>query len=485
MIEKPDDERLELYNQFKSSLREGNVTEFFDVDDLIAIADQAADLQDDYVQLEALLRGYRFYPDNEELGVRRGFLYHDLNISGGAESIAEHPLGQSPLWTLLRLRARAEKLEPEKAQRRLEKLIDRTEEFDDESIIQLVNTAAACGLYPWLKKALPAIRKKCTFLPALLYETYIVASQNADFDFSIKLLEELTEIEPFNVDFWNALAQEQICADHFAEAMIPLEYSLAIDSENRTTIALKATALLHLSECAQAEELLRPYREVMTAEEGPICELYARSLIGLNRRSEAIELLMDRTIAHPEDTVTLDLLLRLKAPGVKDPLERYYALAGQNDPAEWSAKANEYYNQGDYFAAREMFTIQYRIRGLEKEHFPAYYSSLYVTESYAECAELLDDFLRNRPSQLTPDICVAGLLSMCRIGNLTQAASAVRALERMFPLTLRTQWHIASTLASIGFSTFLNMLGTMLNHPEHFDIEAIDLFTPPFNEPVK
>ena len=68
-IEKPKDERRELYDKFRAGLKGGDETSsFYDEDDLIDIYDQAADLEDEYVKIEVLLAGSRLYPDSEDSG---------------------------------------------------------------------------------------------------------------------------------------------------------------------------------------------------------------------------------------------------------------------------------------------------------------------------------------------------------------------------------------------------------------------------------
>lgn len=479
---KPTNERIKLYENFKKSLKESSGSDYYDAEDLIAIIDQAVDLQDDYVRIEALMRGFRYFPDNEDLAVRRGFLFYDLNLNEGTEIIANKPLSTSPLWTLLKMRANADNLSKESARKKFEKLIDRTEEFDDESVIQLIDCASACGLIDWIISNEDRLRKKCEYLPTLLYELHIVAAANGLTDYAIGKLEELTELEPFNFDFWISLAQEYVAASREKDALSALDYALAIDSENMTAIGMYATALIQLDRYAEAEKILKPHIEKMMHEELSIVSLYARALVGLDRREEAIELLKDRTANRPDDVATIDLLLRLEAGGLKPLLKYHYETVGREHLKEWLDRAEEYYNQGEYPAAAKLFHVLYEDQALPQEYMPAFYSALYVTGQYDLLANWFINFLNIFPQRLTPDICVAGLLSMLRREDFEGARIAVKTLERMFPLKLRTQWHISSTLTAVGFSTFLSMLATMLQHPEHFDIDAIDLFNPPLPE---
>ncbi|MDE6534487.1 MAG: hypothetical protein K2K82_00585 [Muribaculaceae bacterium] len=483
MIEKPGDERLMLYTQFKNDLREGNLNEFYDVDDLIAIADQAADLGDDYIQLEAILRGYRFFPDNEELGVRRGYIYHDLQIKGGAEGVASQPLGQNPLWTLLRLLTKVDNLEPGKAQQRLDKLIERTEEFDDEAIIQLVNVASKFRLYSWLKNKFPVLRKKTTYLPTLLLEFYRHSDSFRDVQFTLSLLEELTDLEPFNIDFWNATAREYINLELFDKAIIPLDYALAIDSEDLAMIELRGITLLHLGRINEARELLQPYYKLNMAADNRIAELYARALIGLKEYDSAANVLFDRSVCRVDDFIPIEILLKLRRPEAHHLLALYLDYCEENEQTdEWYNKIEEFYEDGDFFSAKEMYSVENEVsvHSMSEIEKANYYSALYLSGAYEYTASLFLGFLKDpkQEDHLTPDSCVAGLLSLCRLQRYDEAKAAIKAVERKFPLPYRGKWNISATLSSIGFSTFLNMLGTMLLYPDQFDIEAIDLFTP-------
>lgn len=482
MIEKPDDERLMLYTQFKNDLNEGNLNEFYDVDDLIAIADQAADLGDDYIQLEAILRGYRFFPDNEELGVRRGYIYYDLQVKGGAEGVASQPLGQNPLWTLLRLLTKVGKLEPYKAQQRLDKLIERTEEFDDEAIIQLINVACNFRLYMWLKNKFAVLRHKTTYLPTLLFELYRHSDEFRDVQFSLSLLEELTDLEPFNIDFWNATAREYINIQAFDKAIIPLDYALAIDSEDLAMIELRGITLLHLERIQEANDLLKPYYKANMAADNRIAEIYARSLIGLKKIDSAVKVLVDRALCRIDDFTPIEILLRLQKPEAKELLTLYYTYCIEHQLRnDWYNKIEEFYEEGDFYSAKEMYSIEAESDIMGQCGMANYHTSLYVSGDYDRAAELFLGYLTDKDQEdfLTPDSCVAGLLSLCRLKRFKEASAAVKVLERKFPLPYRgPHWTLSSTLASIGFSTFLNMLGTMLLYPDQFDIEAIDLFNP-------
>lgn len=56
------DERDELCRRFRQSLAKPISERFYDEDELVELFDYAGDLNDDYLRMEVLLCGARFYP---------------------------------------------------------------------------------------------------------------------------------------------------------------------------------------------------------------------------------------------------------------------------------------------------------------------------------------------------------------------------------------------------------------------------------------
>jgi len=258
-IERPANERLALYERFKQSLAKGSDDdEFFDADDLIIIIDQAVDLEDEYVEIEAIMRGYRFFPDNEELASRRAFLYYDLNLDEGVDNMRTRLPEDSPMTRILGMRRMENSGDEKMFTEILDGIVNAPGLLDDETIIQLIDCASACGCYGWIKDNEKRLRAKTDYLPTLLYEIFIVADMQGDHEYSVRLLEELTELEPFNIDFWNALAQVQALptpdegeAD-LDGALASIDFALAIDSDNAQALTLKASILLQQGNAAAA-----------------------------------------------------------------------------------------------------------------------------------------------------------------------------------------------------------------------------------------
>lgn len=479
MNDQTGDELYELYARFKQELNEGNLNEFYDAEELIAIFDKASDLEDDYVRMEVLLRGQQYHPGNEELRVRRGFLYLDLEIEEGALSVTASPAGRNPLRTILKLRTQINSISPEKAKQKLDRLIDHSERLDDEATIQLVDCAHFFGLADWLRKAMPRLRTKVLNLPTLLLESSAIFFQAADYGSAIKALEELTDLDPFDIDNWNDLAKNYNAVNQPERALLAIEYALALDPANIPALTIKANSLMTLGRDIELEELLSPWAgRLITVDENTYIGLVT-ALYNLGRKERAFDLLRDRAEAHHDEFEPLDLLLTWQAPNLRKLLALNYAAGGRLDPTQWLIKARDFYNQGNYYAAREMYAVMDADGKLPASAQGFYASALYVTGQYSDCARILEDLVILTPNALTLDICVAGLLSMCRLGHLEEARLMLDRLDSMFPFALETQWRISTNLARLGIRTFFNTLDEMLRDPDHFDIKRIDFFSAP------
>lgn len=481
MNEQTDDELFELYSRFKQELNGGNFNEFYDVDDLIAIFDKATDYNDNYVRMEVLFRGQQYFPGNEELRVRRGFLYLDLEIEEGVRSITNSTVGRNPLRTILKLRTQVNTLSPQDAKLRLEKLIDLTEIFDTETILQLVDCVRHYGLADWFRKVLPRLRRKVEDLQVLLCQSSSLFSDAADYSTAISIIEELTDLAPFEIDYWTDLAYCYIKLKQPEHALTVIEYALAIDHMDIDAIALKADALAELNRYEEVEQLLAPHVSRLISIEEDFYERLIQALMKLGRKQRAFDILRTRAEAHPAEDEPINVLLFFQAPDVSDLVQSNFDLVGKSDIEKWVSKANAFYSEGNYYAALEMYAAMENGAMLPISERGFYASALYVMKRYADCARLLRTHIDETPGELTLDICAAGLLSMCHLREFDDARLTVEILRGLFPFDLETQWRIGTNLARVGIHYLLTAVETQLRDPEHFDIKAVDVFQAPMN----
>ncbi len=227
MSDTNNDRRNELCSRFRQSLTDGSQSsQYFDEDDLIEIFDYAGDLNDDYLRMEALLCGARYYPDSIALKQRRALLYYTFGDDLTAKYLQDNADQHGLMWDITRTR-NANPMGDE-AVAALDRMLDEYGEFDDEEVIQLVDLASSLGQTDWLIRRLDALRAHVTYLPTLLFEIAVMLEMEQRYGEAITLLEELTDLEPYNEQYWFMLAQEYDLDDNTSGALQALDLALAI-----------------------------------------------------------------------------------------------------------------------------------------------------------------------------------------------------------------------------------------------------------------
>lgn len=485
-IEKPADERLELYNKFKNSLRSKSTDDiFFDADDLVVIIDQAVDFEDDFVQIEALMRGYRFFPDNEELASRRAFFYYDLNLDDGVANVIATEAGNSPSWKILQLRLDAAHLDSKEIDKRLNAIVNSTDKFDDEGMIQLVTCASACDRYEWLTANEKRLRKKTDYLPTLLYELFMASQSCNDSEYGVKLLEELTELEPFNIEFWMSLAFLQESTGNHQAAMNSVEYALAIDNQHTMALILKAELLWKEG---KYEESLKISDELMSMCPTPeIAELNAKSFFCLNVKNpdKAFRQFQKYCLLYPESRTLVKSALLTEIPGVSKILDAHFmATFGNEELQPWSQWAHEFYFEGSFFAAAEVLLCMKRHNILLPNETGLLASSLYYSKRYNEAIVLLletlewDGNMSRESIQLMPshEVVIAGMLSTLRTATQKVAQQLLNDINStvIHPCKVGS---LSTELETMGFEQFLKTLSELINR---YDKAEIDQFVNKF-----
>ena len=226
MSDNTNDRRNELCNRFRQSLSGDSSSMYFDEDELIEIFDYAGDLNDDYLRMEVLLCGARYYPDSVALKQRRALLYYTFGDDLTSKYLQDNAESHGVIWDITRLRNA--NLMGADAVKALDDILANYSEFDDEEVIQLVDLASSLGRNDWLLSRLDALRAHVSYLPTLLYEIAVMLEMEQRYGEAITLLEELTNLEPYNEQYWFMLAQEYDLDDNIPGALQALDLALAI-----------------------------------------------------------------------------------------------------------------------------------------------------------------------------------------------------------------------------------------------------------------
>lgn len=476
MDENPD-ERKNLYDRFRQDITKSSSSVYYDEDDLIEIFDYAGDVGDDFVRMEVLLTGSRICPDSEALAVRRGYFYYSMGNDEGAVIISEKDHKPSVLWDILALRIKS----PDKAEamETLTWIVEKAEEFDDESVIQLADVASALDVYDWLKENRSLIQQKCSYPQTLLYEISIVAEINGDFEYAASMIEELTMIEPFNVSYWEALAKEYLNCGKFEKTLTAVDYALAIDPSSEKSKLIKAQALYNTKkDVEEAERMLQEYIKNNPEDAFP-SQLLAAMYIENSRRDEACEVLSEYSSFHPDDRSVIDLLLLLN-PGMdyETLIQNHYLSETERSEDDWLEWAKRYASDARNdvaVAIMECYDRNDGITGVAATTF--YYEQLYVTQSYAKLTGLYSKDLKDKGGYaITKEVVLMAVLSYVRLGEMFKAYSEVsRALREYENVAFSSTRCI---VAKVFFETLNRLKSAIEKNPDNIVADDYDPFLP-------
>lgn len=399
-----DNSRRELYERFLADLAKDRRMMFYDLDDLIELYDYANDSQDKYVAMEVLFCGERLYPESVELAERRALFYFGYDEQAAIRAVRALP--DTSLIKLL-LSLRLDHTWPQTAAVELENALAERTEFTDEEIIQFAETAEALGMYEWLLEHKQAICAHTDYPQTFIYELTQIAMER-DPETAIKLLEELTMMEPFAVDFWLTMAQIYVgYLGKPEKALSALEYALAIDPDNVRGLMLKAQCFNDLN--YPIEQIEPVLRDVMRRSTDTRSASLALALLYSNdgRRAEALAVIDKLLEEFVEDPQMLDVYLTIAADDARiEMIERFLSSEYEAYSDDFIAMAERHASEGRHAAAGALLLALDRKYGIEDDR-DLLMEELYRAGKYAQAAahlESLDStpvFERELTSSLT------------------------------------------------------------------------------------
>lgn len=379
----------ELYLNFKKALRHHSNSLYYDEDDIIDIFDYAGDMNDDHIRLEALLLGYKLFPDSVELIKRRAIFLSDTNDLSFAQMIATNNdmVGDDLIWEILRCSAFGLSSE---MPRRIEDLIDKFMLEQDEEIIQFVNLVHKFGQEQWLTDNLDRVISKCQYPNTLMYELARSAESPEQIQSGIALLEKLTEDDPFNADYWSLMADMQSARQQFDEALSSLEYAKALRPDDYELLSLEGYILLQQNRIDQAIPVLE--KSYMSHPDN-----YAirRNLIIAYKSAEMYDK-MREPVRHAFDSDVTDdemmvEMLVLFPDEIETILQRFHSAPSNHDEASTIERINALCRAGQP-------SVALRYLRWYADHYPvsqpvklALLELMYDSKQYEEAYKYLDD----------------------------------------------------------------------------------------------
>lgn len=480
-----DNERDELLQRFTDVIGQPFGSTYFEEEELLEIFDYAGDLNDNLVRMEVLMWGAKLYPNSTGLAERRGLFYYNLGEQEGASKIVSQTSGGSALQRLLALRL--EQPDPERAKEVLDDIVNDTGDFKDEEIIQLVQTANEMGLYSWLKDRREKIEEKCSFPQSFLYESVGVAEDNEDYDYGLELIEKLTELEPFNSEFWEMSAEYYNM--HYEDPEMTLnaaEYALAINPDAYKALVLKAKALCDLKHSfEEIDPLIKRALELGPDEKGPII-LFSMIYSELGKKEMAEKIVRDFLETHPADRILIGTLLVNSDDGVD---EKYFTSYYENErpdaPSliEWSREILNTGSEKKYQSAA--FSI---LRLIPQEEWDEEFSNLWVeiVFSMKDYSLLNSVFEEMERSEQYPDYMPKILIVRILATGVTEMTQSLKdrllfliqsSLIRLGLTGMGNMPKMNELFQLVGVISVLKRLKGMIENDEKIDPDLFTTFT--------
>nr|MBD5377006.1 tetratricopeptide repeat protein [Bacteroides sp.] len=479
-----------LYDRFRNVVGRGGSQRhdeeaYFDEDDIIEIYDYANDHNDDFIKIEALFYGARMFPDSEALRIRRDYLYYYLGYDDAVRVMLERRTNPTTLSRLLALRSLTDRSQP--THKELSEILDAAESLDDEEVIQFVTEASTPENYQWLLANVERIRAKCSYLPTLYYELASAAENNSDYPTAIAMAEELTMLEPFNLDYWELLAEIQTVTGDFKSALSSLDYSLAIDPDSAKSKILKASALYQLDR--DADTVIDLLMEVRKSDrfDATTLQTLVVLLTGANRLSDAVTVVEEFLAASPDDLLALDCLFLLRPDSVEEVLSAFSQrpVAAAMTETEWLGWAGRHMPFRRYGVAASILMKARELGRLDAGNLPLLIEALYLAGRYTDVLALTNE-AGYTETTATPEVLMAAVMSCVRLGRVPQArvilSSYITVRSSLAqpegPLDMVTLPELTRGLYNIGARAALINIANALDSPDVIPPDDYDPFAP-------
>lgn len=329
--DKQDDQLETLYERFRDDLTANRDSLYRDEQELVDIFDYAGDVRDDFVRLEVIILGSRLFPDSADLLKRRAILLADLSNDSFSQFMKANKVAETDvMWAIFQCRAYAPK--GDEAVKALEGILDSYRLVEDEETIQFVNLVRELQQEDWMIENVDLIRRRCDYAPTLLYEIARVAETQSQLKLSIKLLEELTEIDPFNCDYWGLLAELQSATEQFDDSLTSLDYAKALTPDDFELYSLEGYVRLKKGDNDGSIKALQRAIEL-----SPDCYPAMRNLAEAYKQSGMAELAKPIVAKlfeqDPSDAVLLNDMVVQFPEKMAENLSRFYKASGETDEA--------------------------------------------------------------------------------------------------------------------------------------------------------
>lgn len=468
-----------LYLVFKKSLFDRDIEKFYDEVDLLNIYDYAVDENDLMVQFEILRLARQLFPESSDFGVRNAYFMKEvLDEQEGARAIAAQHKNETFGWQILNL---SFEIDSDKVIAGIESALSGVSQLEDDDVLRLIDLCDDAGIQEWLYNNHKRILEKTGFPDTFLMELSEVFFNNGEFGRTIELLEELTELQPFNATVWSRLADIQAIDKNLDSALSSLDYAIAIEPENPgyrvQRVKLKYyCGAVSAKDIQQLKAILEKHPENTEA-----LNIFFAITVDNGEYTKAIDMLKENLQNCNDNARGVDIaekIFLLNNRPVVNEIIRDYFVSGKlhvPDKLEW---AERLFINGCYAACAEVI-ISYIGKPVERKSWDLLFESLYKIKDYTGLAELFvnpEYGIRENYKEAEEPLFPLFILSLALIRTDHNSEFCELAL-----FLLENQSNISDNfrerLALSAAYTVLHALLHFINNGTEFDINNFDPFT--------
>lgn len=436
---KSDEEYMRsLYERFRQEVESGSAIDYYEINELLDIYDYAQDEGDALVQMFVFLTAARLYPDSKEFEERMAFFLSYVSQDAAGAMASREGCRESALWDVLRMGVNcfpAGDVTPY-----LDDIFKKYKTLDCESILKIIDLLREIDQRDLLVKYYKELSERAEDPRGLAFEIAETLKEGEGYQEDARnIAEDLTKMEPFNVDAWLLLARIEFGLEHKEDALAAVDYALAIDPDNFNARLTRGVIMVVIPE--KRIEAIKVLKEILESEpynhfalEG-LAEAYIRE----KRIREACDIyakMLRDNISLAGGADPLLVIIELNPDNLEEYLQEIVD-NGIRDDDYWRGIAVALFEKEAYAALAKALDYYYRRKGINT-WMVLYLRTLYFAgwlERYAEVFETVAEKESTQATQTTQivDLSITDYLMLAsvylRLGRKEEAASLSNAIE--------------------------------------------------------
>lgn len=322
MADEQFDDIAYLYDDVLSRLRKGENLSDIDTDTLVEVYDYAYDMSDEFVCSEVLDQGLRREPDCIALIERKAIRYLQQSEIEGAKIYSSRLSHNSFIRKLITTHLSWNQSDWENCYKNLFKDLKHNS-IDDFGAVTLIDVVLGVDSLDNLAKIAKDILGYFRYPSAFLADLANALIDNRLFIDAVDILQELSILEPFNIEHWITIADinaNQLNA--LDDAYSAIDYALALNPDD-SLAKLKLGEILYKSGPENFDRVVEIADGLINSNERTQDALYlkAEAFIGNSQYERAVECLKEYLKDSTNKFPVFSLLITLSDGLLSEPLK--------------------------------------------------------------------------------------------------------------------------------------------------------------------